>query len=56
MGALQLVDLVTVRVVGRVVDAVEVDEVRPVGEHRERFDFAAMGEPVAVFPYSSFAT
>ncbi len=36
--------------VGRIVDAVEMDEVRPVGEDRQRLDFAAMGQPAAGVP------
>src|SRR4051794_25703833 len=45
--AAQLVHLVAMRVVGRVVDAVEMDEVGPEREHRQRLDLAAVGEPVA---------
>src|ERR1700686_4869452 len=46
-GAAELVHLVAMRGIGRIVDAVEMDQVRPIGEHRQRLDLAAVGEAVA---------
>src|SRR5260370_7536269 len=54
-GAAQLVHLMPVRVVGRIVDAVEMDEAGFFGEHRERLDLAPIAEPVPALPANTLA-
>src|SRR3981189_3275517 len=54
-GAAELVHLVAMRMVGRIVDAVEMDQVGPIGEHGERPAPATGGEAAPGLPVKRVA-